>query len=150
MHDVFVHSFKKEWYETYWVIDIHSTVIKPSYDLSDKSMNYYPFAKEVLQILTKRKDINLIMWTSSYPHEIESYLSKFKEDGIHFNNVNENPNISSNKGNFGYYEKKFYFNVLFDDKAGFRPLKEWEALYNIFKYYEDINYLPNPKWSTKY
>lgn len=150
IHDVFTNSFKKEWYETYWVIDIHSTVIEPSYDLNDKSVNYYNFAKEVLRILTAREDIKLIMWTSSYPQEIEEYVKQFKEDDIIFDNINENPDISSNNGNFGFYDKKFYFNVLFDDKAAFRPNIEWKAIFKLFEYYEQNNFFPNIDWSTKY
>lgn len=143
-------SFRKEWYETYWAFDVHGTIIKPSYDLNDKSVHYYPFAKEVLQMLSKRDDIKLIMWTSSYPHKIELYNRNFYFDDIIFDTINENPNISSNNGNFGYYEKKFYFNILFDDKATFDPETEWEAIYYLLKEYENTGYLPNPKWTTKY
>lgn len=150
IHELFTRSFEKEWYETYWVIDIHSTVIEPSYDLNDKSVNYYEYAKEVLQIMTERDDIRTIMWTSSFPNEIDEYIRQFKRDCIMFNNINENPDISSNNGNFGFYEKKFYFNVLFDDKAAFRPEVEWEALYKLFKYYEENGFLPSIDWTTKY
>ena len=143
-------SFRKEWYETYWVFDLHGTIMKPSYDLNDKSVKYYPFAKEVLQILSKRDDIKLIMWTSSYPLEIEYYNKIFIEDGILFDAINENPTISSNNGNFGYYEKKFYFNILFDDKATFDPENEWESIFNFLMEYEKTNFLPNKNWTTKY
>lgn len=150
IHKMFNNAFNKQWYETYWLCDLHSTIIKPSYNLNDKNVNYYPFAKEVLQLLTKRKDIKMIMWTSSYPNEIEIYNNVFEEDGIYFDTINENPNISSNNGNFGYYEKKFYFNILFDDKAAFEPEIEWEAIYKLLLEYEKVNYLPNPNWTTKY
>lgn len=150
INKIFDISFKKEWYETYWCFDLHGTIIKPSYNLNDKNVNYYPFAKEVLQLLTRRKDIKMIMWTSSYPNEIEIYNNVFEEDGIYFDTINENPNISSNNGNFGYYEKKFYFNILFDDKAAFEPEIEWEAIYKLLLEYEKVNYLPNPNWTTKY
>ena len=147
---VFTNSFRKEWYTTYWVIDIHSTVIKPSYNLNDKTIEFYPFAKEVLQILTKRDDIHIIMWTSSYQNEIDNYIKEFEKFDIHFDNINENPNISSNNGNFGFYEQKFYFNVILDDKAAFCPNSDWEPLYNLLKKYEEENYLPNPNWTKKF
>lgn len=150
IHKMFNNAFNKQWYETYWLCDLHSTIIKPSYNLNDKSVNYYPFAKEVLQILSKRNDIKMIMWTSSYPNEIEIYNNVFMDDGIYFDTINENPNISSNNGNFGYYEKKFYFNILFDDKAAFDPEIEWESIYRLLLEYEKVNYLPNPNWTTKY
>ena len=147
---MFNQSFKKEWFETYWAIDLHSTVMESSYDLNNKEIKYFPFAKEVLQILTNREDVELIMWTSSYPQEIVEYDRQFKNDEIIFNSKNENIGISSNNGNFGYYNDKFYFNILFDDKAGFDPFIEWEAIYKLLKYYEENNISPNINWTTKY
>lgn len=143
-------SFEKEWYESYWAIDVHRTIIKPSYDLDDKTFEYYPYAKETLQLLTKRKDIILILWTSSYQADIDFYNEKLLLDGIVFNNINENPDISSNNGNFGFYDKKFYFNILFDDKAGFDANNDWKPIYDLLIEYEKTNYLPNPNWNTKY
>jgi hypothetical protein len=147
---MFDNSFKKEWYETYWAIDLHGTIIKPNYVNASWPAEYYPYAKQTLQLLTKRPDIKLILWTSSFPNEIEEYLEKLKKDDIVFDAVNENPGISSNNGNFGFYEKKFYFNVLLDDKAGFNPEKEWKLIYDFLISCETVNYLPNPAWTTKY
>lgn len=134
---MFAHAKEKNWYETYWAFDIHGTVSIPDYrkgikkDLSDRSeIVYYPFAKETLQLFTKRDDIIMIMFTSSYPPELEYYVKKFKKDGIEFKYINENPEVSDSKGAFGYYEKKMYFNVLFEDKAGFNPLTDWKHVYD--------------------
>jgi len=33
----------------------------------------------------------------------------------------------------GYYDKKPYFNVLLDDKAGFDPATEWPAILKWIK-----------------
>lgn len=147
---MFDHSFSKEWFETYWAIDLHGTIIKPNYKDVSYPAEYYPYAKKVLQILSKRPDIKLILFTSSYPHEIEEYLEKFKSDEILFDAVNENPGISSKNGNFGYYDKKFYFNVMIEDKAGFDPETEWEQIYNYLNWCESRNHFPNPHWTTKY
>jgi len=150
IHKMFGISFKKEWYETYWAFDLHGTIIKPSYKPTDDKFVFYPFAKEVMQILTNRDDVKLIMWTSSYPNEIEYYDNELIQNDIHFDQINENPNISSNNGNFGFYEKKFYFNILFDDKAVFDPETDWQPIYNLLNKYEEDNYLPNSEWTTKY
>lgn len=150
IHHMFLHSFSKKWYETYWVIDMHRTLIKPTYDINDKSLTYYPFALETMQMLTKRDDIVTIMWTSSYPEEISEYVKQLAKVDVIFNKINENPDISSNNGNFGFYEKKFYFNVLIDDKAAFDPETDWEPLYRLFKAYEKDKFLPDKKWTTKY
>ena len=113
-------------------------------------MEFYPFAKEALQKISKRKDIKMIIWTCSYPQEIEKYLEFFKKNGINFEHINSNPGISSNMGNFGYYEQKFYFNVLFEDKAGFDPLRDWKPVLDQMEYYEKEKILPDPNWTTKY
>ena len=147
---MFEYSFKKEWYETYWAFDVHGVILKPNYRKNQLEADFYPYAKETLQLLSKRKDIILIMYTSSYPEEIAYYSKVFKENNINFKYINENPEIDSTKGNFGYYDKKFYFNALFEDKAGFNPDMEWKFILSLLKKYEKLNFLPDPKWTTKY
>lgn len=142
-------SHTKQWYETYWAFDLHGTIMKSTYDLNDDIIHYYPYAKEALQLISKRPDIISIIWTCSYPNEIEKYKEKFAYDSIWFNEINSNPGISSNLGNFGYYEDKFYFNVLFEDKAGFDP-REWEEIYDYLKTCEERNFFPNKNWSKKF
>jgi hypothetical protein len=148
--DLFHHSLKKEWYKTYWAIDIHGTILKPNHSRDDVSMEFYEDAKESLQILSKRDDIVLILFTSAYPDQITKYLKFFEDNDIHFNYVNENPEIDSSKGNFGYYEDKFYYNILFDDRAGFAPEEDWMLLCQALDIYERINFLPKKEWTTKY
>ncbi len=143
-------SFDKEWYETYWAFDIHGTILVPSYDLNEENMEFYPYAKEALQKISKRDDIKMIIWTCSYPQEIMKYIRFFKKHKIEFEHINENPGISSNMGNFGFYEEKFYFNVLFEDKAGFDPMKEWKQVLDLMEHYENEKELPDPNWTTKY
>ena len=144
---MFTHAREKEWYETYWAIDIHGTVSKPDYRKDSKEIVYYPWAAETLKELTNRKDIKLIMHTSSYPKEIEKYIKDFEKDGIKFDFINENPDVHNSKGSFGYYEQKFYFNVSLEDKAGFDPYLDWEP---ILHYLQTTKYRPDPKWSNKY
>ena len=147
---MFEHSFEKEWLETYWGFDIHGTILVPTFRKNSFDSEFYPWAKETLQLISKRKDIVMILFTSSYPEEIEHYQKVFKENDINFDYVNENPMVAANLGNFGHYEKKIYFNVLFEDKAGFDPMTEWYQVYSLLKKYENENYLPDPSWSTKY
>jgi hypothetical protein len=149
LEKMFDHAYKREWYETYHAFDVHGVISKPDYRKQggEFTLNYYPYAKETLQFLTKhRPDMILILHTSSYPDEIEMYLKQFEKDDIHFKYVNENPEISSAKGSFGCYDKKMYFNSYFEDKAGFRPEKDWKPVY---KYFSSQKRLPNPNWSFK-
>ena len=147
---MFKHSFEKEWYETYWAFDVHGVILQPNYRKNHFHAEFYPWAKETMELFTKRKDIIMIMFTSSYPEEIEYYNRIFEKNRIHFDYINENPDIDSNKGNFGFYEKKFYFNVLFEDKASFDPLTEWKPIYDLMMKYQKEGYLPDPNWTTKY
>lgn len=116
-------AHEKKWSKTYWAFDIHGTILKPTFKKNEISMEFYPHAKEVLQTLSNRQDIVRILYTCSYGHEIEQYLAYFKANQIHFDYVNENPEIAD--GAYGYYDNKFYFNVLMDDKAGFDGNTDW-------------------------
>lgn len=144
---MFSHSEQKKWFETYWAIDIHGTVSIPDYRKVVKKIEYYPYAKETLKLMSERDDMILIMSTSSYPDEIEIYDEQFKNDKIVFKYINENPEISTDKGSFGYYDNKFYFNVFFDDKAGFNPARDWEFLY---EYFSTTKFRPNKNWNMKF
>lgn len=149
LEQMFKHSEEKEWYETYHAFDIHGVISKPDYRKTGEEfkINYYPYAKETLQFLTKnRPDMILFIMTSSYPKEIDCYMRQFEKDNIFFKYVNENPEITDTKGSFGYYDKKPYFNSYWEDKAGFRPDKDWKPIY---KYFTTSAYKPNPEWSFK-
>lgn len=145
--NMFDHAEKKQWFETYWCIDVHGTLSEPDYRKTVKEIVYYPYAKETLQLMSQRADIIMIMSTSSFPDEIEVYKETFEKDNIHFKYINENPEISNAKGSFGYYEKKYYFNVLMEDKSGFNPYRDWKFLYD---YFSTTKYRPDNTWSMKY
>ncbi len=120
---------EKGWEKTYWAIDIHGTILKPNYKRNEISREFYPNAIEALRLLAKRKDIVKILYTCSYPHEIAQYIEYLAEHGIHFDHINKNPEVVD--GGYGYYNDKFYFNVLMDDKAGFDGETDWAEIYKI-------------------
>lgn len=141
------HAEERKWYETYWFIDLHGVISKPDYRKEVKTINYYPYVKETLQFLTKKRhDIIMILFTSSYPDEIRIYMEQFEKDEILFKYVNENPEIDDSKGSFGCYDKKPYYNVLIDDKCGFEPKTDWQPIY---EYFVNSEYKPDPNWSFK-
>lgn len=125
---------RKNWAHTYWAFDLHGTVIKSNYEAGNIPTEFYPYAKEVLQMLTNREDIVAYIYTCSHPHEQEQYLDLFKENGIRFKWVNKNMDVVTDNQGYGYYEDKPYFNVLFEDKAGFNPNTDWEIVRDYFKY----------------
>jgi hypothetical protein len=127
----------KGWEKTYWAIDVHDTIIVPNYSLSEIPKEFYPKAKEIMHLISQRSDIVLILYTCSHPNEIEKYLEYFKEFDIHFDYVNENPEVE-NMG-YGFYDRKFYFNVLFEDKAGFDPYTDWELVEQLLAKHPELN-----------
>jgi hypothetical protein len=143
---MFKHAEERQWDRVYFTFDLHGTISCPDYRKKIKKIKYYPYAKETLQLLTKRDDIKMILWSSSYPDELEIYKNQLEEDDIIFDFIGENPEISDAKGAFGYYNQKHYFNLLVEDKSGFNP-NSWESLYN---YFNNQTYRPDPSWSIKY
>ncbi len=121
----------RRWTKTYWAFDIHGTILKPNFKRDSISTEFYPGAMEVMQMLSKQKDIVRILYTCSYPNEIDQYIAYFKEHNIHFNYINENPEVAD--GGYGYYQDKFYFNVLMDDKAGFDGETDWLAIKELIQ-----------------
>jgi hypothetical protein len=120
------------WGFTYWFCDIHSSIVIPNYNNNKIPTEFYPYAKEVLQMLSKRDDVVLALYTCSHPHEQEEYIKFFKENDIDFKYVNKNPEVKTNNNGYGYYEDKPYFNVLIEDKAGFDAEVDWLEIKNYF------------------
>lgn len=117
----------RDWDRTYWAVDLHSTLILPNYErMKAEDVVYYRNADVAMRMLSARPDVRLIMYTCSWPREIEEYQRRFEADGIHFDWVNVNPEVDQTE--YGYYKDKPYFNVLLDDKAGFNPSEDWDKL----------------------
>lgn len=122
---------ERGWEKTYWAFDIHGTILRPNYKRDEISREFYPLAIEVMKSLMQHKNIVKILYTCSYPHEIEQYLEYFAQHGIHFDYVNKNPEVAN--GGYGYYQDKFYFNVLLDDKAGFDGETDWKEIKSLIQ-----------------
>lgn len=129
IEDSFDRAFKrmvdKKWDKIYILVDMHDTILKSTYS-REKTYDFYPCAVECLQLLTKAKEIGLILWTSTYLSDLEEYLDKFEQLGIHFNYVNENPEVEDDE--HGYFQTKPYFSVGIDDKFGFNADVDWISL----------------------
>ena len=126
IHKQFSVARERGWDRTYWAIDLHGTVIRPNYRDDELPTDYYEGALEGMRLLTERSDVRLIMYTCSWPAEIDRYVEKFKADGVRFDHFNANPEVASE--GYGHYEDKPYFNVLLDDKAGFVPDLHWTEI----------------------
>lgn len=133
----FLKAKKRDWNAIYIVVDIHDTVFKSTYASSNEK-EFYPNAKEALKYLSERKDIILICW-SSISEEIykREYLPIFESEKIKFQFLNENP-LEKNTS-YADFSKKFYFNLLLDDKAGFDPFTDWQLVHNTIFFWEELN-----------
>ena len=119
----------KMWKKIFWMVDVHDTIF-PGYYKENQPLEFYPFAKEVLQFLTKQEDTCLILYTCSHEHEINRMLQHFQTHDISFEFTNENKHVSNSS--FGCYTTKPYFNILLEDKSGFEP-SDWIEIKNILE-----------------
>lgn len=127
----FEYKITRNWDRTFWAFDIHGTILKPNYTYGNTPDEFYPMAKETLQLISKLSDVVMFLYTCSHPHEVDEYLTLFKVNDIHFKYVNENPEIPTQTNGYGNYDKKPYMNVLFEDKAGFDPMIDWQEVYDL-------------------
>jgi hypothetical protein len=121
----------RNWDTIYVAIDVHKTILTGDY--KNESFTFYPGACECLQYLSSRSDLVLILYTCSYPMEVEKYQAFFQAQGIIFKYVNKNPEAKDT--DYGTFQEKLYFNILLEDKAGFEP-QDWPAVEQCFRQYE--------------
>lgn len=121
------YALGKEWDTLYWAIDLHGTVLEANYKDEGIERVFFPYAKEVLQLLTQRKDTRLIMFTSTTQEKIDEYTKLFIDNNIVFDYVNCNPEVENTR--YASFIDKFYFNVMLEDKAGFAP-EDWILIKN--------------------
>lgn len=137
---------ENRWPEIYFCIDLHGTIIPSGKSSDDKTDNlvFYPHAKEVLQYLTSRKDIFLILWTSTPLSRLPWVLAWLGENGIKFDYINRNPHAKNTPRSD--FDRKFYFSILLDDRAGFEPETDWLAIKNELiriGEWKDVDSTPN-------
>lgn len=112
----------------YICTDIHDTIAMANY--ADEMPDVIETAMDALRKLNEFPEIVLILFSSSYHHD--EYIEHFRKYGVNFTYFNENPEICDSKT--GDFSKKFFYNVLLDDKAGFE-LRDWEVVVNaVIKY----------------
>lgn len=125
--DQFIDFFSNPIYEyCYIVVDLHNTVFKPSFD-KEETFEYFPWAKQCLQELSKNPKIKLILWSGCYKDKIQMYIKHFWENKINFDYVNENPECKNSS--YACFDNKFYFDIGFDDRFGFEGRCDWKELY---------------------
>ena len=116
---------ERNWDTLYVATDLHSTLIKPYYN---DVIEFYPDAVEVMKWFNSRPDFKVILWTSSYEPEITAFLIEAYKKGIRIDFVNSNPLEQNSKK--GCFTRKFYFNILLEDRSGFVGETDWILIKN--------------------
>ena len=129
----FIRMREKEWTKIYVAIDIHDTILRACYD-EEETYDYLPWAKEALRMMSLREDICLVLWSSCHRDKLEEYVRHFLDDGIRFDYVNENPEVSNT--HLQNFEEKLYMNVGIDDKFGFDGETDWKVVCQVLDEYK--------------
>lgn len=119
------HGFQRaqKWPHLYIAIDIHDTIFKGTYKKNNEGKVFYPWAKEVLQNLSLNPKVKLIIYTASHEGPARDVIKWLKEHGIEIFALNSNPDHTDTE--LCDFSKKFYFDILLEDKAGFEGWKDW-------------------------
>ena len=121
---------KRGWDNIYFAIDIHDTIIKSNYQNGG-----YEFindsARYAMQLLTTRKEVVTILWSSMSLIDMIEISEWLSNHDIFVEFLNANP-LERNT-NYACFDKKFYFSVLLDDKAGFDPDVDWDRIIQYYK-----------------
>ncbi|MBO4659634.1 MAG: hypothetical protein J5637_08430 [Prevotella sp.] len=128
----FIRMREKNWEKIYIAVDIHDTILRACYD-DEETYDYLPSAKEVLQMISLREDICLILWSSCHRDKLAEYARHFLDDGIKFDYVNENPEVENTR--LQNFDEKLYMNVGLDDKFGFDGETDWEVIRQVLEEY---------------
>ena len=118
---------QKRWKKLFWAIDLHETIIEPTYS-GNTPQRMYPYARRVLRVLTQRHDMCLILFTSTSEEDLKGTLKFFKEQGIKFDYINRNPECPSE--GYSDFSTKYHFDVMLENKGGFEP-SDWETIYRF-------------------
>lgn len=81
LHNSFDYMVKRNWEKIYIAVDIHGTVMEPTYSdlLSHK---FYEDSIETLKLFSERNDCSMILWTSSNKSNAQAYFDLLKNKQV--------------------------------------------------------------------
>ena len=112
----------------YWCIDIHGVILEPTYKLNNDGANFYEMGIKTLKLISSFPVNKIILWSSSHETPFNKVVEDLKNLGVRVDYVNECPSTA-----LCDFSKKFYVDLILDDKAGFDPDNDWEIIYNFLK-----------------
>jgi hypothetical protein len=127
----------RKWDRIYWAIDIHETILVPSYDSKVLGV-HYPLVIESLKLILSFPESRIILWSSLSPEDMQRHkdhifkdiFSPKEQDCVY---LNCNPECGETE--YASFNQKFYFNVLLDDKAGFDAETDWKTVIDTLTAY---------------
>ena len=122
----FYRAKENNWDYIVVLIDIHDTIFKATYSKED-NYEYIGKAKDALQVMSARKDIKIILWSSTFS-KIQ-YILRLDKDNIIIDAFNRNIDGIENT-EIACFDEKPYFNVGIDNAFGFDPERDWDDIYN--------------------
>ena len=122
----FYRAKENNWDYIVVLVDIHDTIFKATYS-KEENYEYIGKAKDALQVMSARKDIKIILWSSTFS-KIQ-YILKLDKDNIIIDAFNKNIDGIENT-EIACFDEKPYFNVGIDNAFGFDPEKDWDDIYN--------------------
>lgn len=122
----FYRAKENNWDYIVVLVDIHDTIFKATYS-KEENYEYIGKAKDALQVMSARKDIKIILWSSTFS-KIQ-YILKLDKDNIIVDAFNRNIDGIENT-EIACFDEKPYFNVGIDNAFGFDPERDWDDIYN--------------------
>lgn len=122
----FYRAKENNWDYIVVLVDIHDTIFKATYS-KEENYEYIGKAKDALQVMSARKDIKIILWSSTFS-KIQ-YILQLDKDNIIVDAFNRNIDGIENT-EIACFDEKPYFNVGIDNAFGFDPERDWDDIYN--------------------
>lgn len=115
---------EKNWDYIVVLVDIHDTIFKGTYS-KEENYEYLGKAKEALQLMSNRKDIRIILWSSTYSKN--KYILQLYKDNINIDAFNRNIDGIENT-EIACFDEKPYFNIGIDNAFGFEAETDWKEV----------------------
>lgn len=122
----FYRAKENNWDYIVVLVDIHDTIFKATYS-KEENYEYIGKAKDALQVMSARKDIKIILWSSTFSKV--QYILQLDKDNIIVDAFNRNIDGIENT-EIACFDEKLYFNVGIDNAFGFDPERDWDDIYN--------------------
>jgi hypothetical protein len=126
--EVYNNFVSKKWNKVYIALDIHGTCADSNYREVCKRL--YENCIEPLKEISHYPEVSIILYSCCHKKDQEEYLKLFEDNGIKISYFNENPEVPNTPT--GCFDIKFYYNLLVDDKAFFKP-KHWNLFLCSYK-----------------